>query len=104
MKIFIYVFPMILKSLIGLGKSRCDIPSGTTQRCFHPIRFENKQKISMFNGWRTLNTEYIMKYTYTMLRYKNNYIFKGSKKSNLFSICCIIFNIYKSPHFAKNRL
>ncbi len=92
---------MIFKSLIGLGKSRCDIPSGTTQRCFHPMRFENKQKIFVFNGWGTLNIEYIMKYIYTMLGHKNNYISKGSKKSHLFFICCIIFNIYKSPHFAK---
>jgi len=27
---------MIFQSLIGLGKSRCDFPSGTTQGCFHP--------------------------------------------------------------------
>jgi len=30
MKMFISMFPMI-QSLKGLGKSRCDIPSGTTQ-------------------------------------------------------------------------
>ncbi len=31
MKTFIYVFPMIFKSLMGARKSRCDVPSGTTQ-------------------------------------------------------------------------
>jgi hypothetical protein len=28
---FIYVFSMIFESFIDLGKSRCDIPNGTTQ-------------------------------------------------------------------------
>jgi hypothetical protein len=27
---------MIVQSLMGLGKSRCDIPNGITQKCFHP--------------------------------------------------------------------
>jgi hypothetical protein len=36
MKIFIEVFSIIFQSSMGLGKSRCDFPSGTTQRCFHP--------------------------------------------------------------------
>jgi len=31
-EMFIKMFPMIFQSLMGLGKSRCDIPSGTTQR------------------------------------------------------------------------
>jgi len=31
MKIFILMFPMIFKSLMSLGKSLCNIPSGTTQ-------------------------------------------------------------------------
>jgi hypothetical protein len=31
MKMFISMFLMIFQSLKGLGKSRCDIPSGTTQ-------------------------------------------------------------------------
>jgi len=31
MKIFIYVFPMIFKSLMGPIKLRCDVPSGSTQ-------------------------------------------------------------------------
>jgi hypothetical protein len=31
MKIFILVFPMILKSLMGLGKLLCNVPHGTTQ-------------------------------------------------------------------------
>jgi len=34
MKIFIKVFPMIFQSLMSPRKSRCDVPSGTTQGCF----------------------------------------------------------------------
>jgi len=30
---FIYVFSTIFESFIDLGKSRCDIPNGTTQGC-----------------------------------------------------------------------
>jgi len=36
MKTFIEVFPTIFQNLMGLGKSRCDIPSDTTQGCFTP--------------------------------------------------------------------
>jgi hypothetical protein len=32
MKFFIEVFPMIFQSSMGIGKSRCDVPNGTTQR------------------------------------------------------------------------
>jgi hypothetical protein len=34
---------MIFQSSMHLGKSKCDVPSGTTQGCFHPIPpyFEN---------------------------------------------------------------
>jgi hypothetical protein len=32
--IYIDMFPMIFQSLMGPRKSRCDVPNGTTQRCF----------------------------------------------------------------------
>jgi hypothetical protein len=34
MKIFVWLFLMIFQSSMGPGKSKCDIPSGTAQRCF----------------------------------------------------------------------
>jgi hypothetical protein len=37
-------------SLIGLGKSRRDIPNGTTQRCFHPIWCENNKRYPCLMG------------------------------------------------------
>ncbi len=33
------MFPMIFQSLMGLGKSRCDVPIGTTQRWVCPNVF-----------------------------------------------------------------
>jgi len=33
-EIFFYVFPMIFQSLMGLGKSGCDIPSGPPKDAF----------------------------------------------------------------------
>jgi hypothetical protein len=37
--LFIEVFSMIFQSSMSLRKSRCDFPSGTTQRCFHPKKY-----------------------------------------------------------------
>jgi len=51
MKIFIYVFPMIFQSLMGLGKSKCDIPNGTTQGLASPngiFFLTNIQKVSIY--------------------------------------------------------
>jgi hypothetical protein len=35
-KKLIKMFLMIFQSLMALGKSRCDVPNGITQRCFCP--------------------------------------------------------------------
>ncbi len=37
LKMFVEMFLMIFQSLMGLGKSRCDIPSGTTQGQDYPF-------------------------------------------------------------------
>jgi hypothetical protein len=34
---------MIFQSLMGLKKSRCDIPTDTTQGCFHPSHIHDKK-------------------------------------------------------------
>jgi hypothetical protein len=36
MKIFIQMFPMVVKILISLGKIRSDVPNGTTQGWVYP--------------------------------------------------------------------
>jgi len=48
MKMFIKVIPMIFQILMGLGKSRCDIPSGHPRTlpttCNWPIHVSNSYK------------------------------------------------------------
>jgi len=45
-KIFLYVFPIIFQSLMGLEKLRCDVPCGTTRSYFHP-----KHHVFTFCWW-----------------------------------------------------
>jgi hypothetical protein len=35
------MFPIIFQSSTGLGKLRCDVPSGTIQRRFHPHNYKD---------------------------------------------------------------